>query len=172
MNKLTNDTSVVDVNNKSSEKSSLALTCEKSNYLVRFINSINLLQERSDIVNSELDLEAIEFSVLTYATAMAAEYAIIMEENKPELTQDQWNALYCVYNGYAPSEDPQREARSLPWRIREGYQYDVQVRDSLGSKEQAIGFIEEVNGWSITTQLSAIYFAKAFWSNSSNSYLS
>lgn len=96
--------------------------------------------------------------------AMAAEYALIMEENKPELTQGQWSALHCVYNGYAPSEDPQREARLLSWHISEGYQYDEQVREFLGSEEQAIAFIEEVKGWSLTKQLSAIYYAKAFWS--------
>lgn len=96
--------------------------------------------------------------------SMAAEYALIMEENKPELTQDQWNALYSLYNGYMPSEDAQREARLLSWHISEGYQYDSSIAEMIGSEEQAVAFIEEVKGWSLTKQLSAIYFAKAFWS--------
>lgn len=96
--------------------------------------------------------------------AMADEYALIMQENKPELTEQQWNALYCVYNGYASSEDAKQEARLLHWHISEGYQYDEQVRDLLGSEEQALQFIEYIKGWPITQQLSAIYYAKSFWS--------
>lgn len=96
--------------------------------------------------------------------AMSEEYALVMEDNKPELNKNQWTALYCVYNGYAPSEDAYREARLLPWHISEGYQYDEQVRDLLGTEEQAIEFIEQTKHWSISQQLSAIYYAKAFWS--------
>lgn len=95
---------------------------------------------------------------------MAAEYELMLKENKPELTQGQWNALYFLYNGYMPSEDPQREARLLAWHISDGYQYDEQVRDFLGSEEQAVAFINEVKDWSLTKQLSAIYHAKAYWS--------
>ncbi|WP_240472812.1 hypothetical protein [Salinivibrio socompensis] len=94
---------------------------------------------------------------------MASEYAVIMEENKPELTEDQWNALYSVYNGYMPSEDANREARLLSWHVSEGYQYDDTVREFLGAKENAVDFINEIKGWSLTKQLSAIYHAKKFW---------
>jgi hypothetical protein len=96
--------------------------------------------------------------------ALADEYTVIMDENKPELSEKKWLALYCVYNGYVPSEDAQREARLLSWHISEGYQYDEQVRDALGSEEEAVAFIEQIKEWSITTQLSAIYHAKKFWS--------
>lgn len=96
--------------------------------------------------------------------AMADEYAIIVEENKPELTEGQWNALYSLYNGYAPSEDAKREARLLSWHISEGYQYDQSVKEFLGTEEEAVRFLEEVKSWSLTKQLSAIYHAKKFWS--------
>ncbi len=96
--------------------------------------------------------------------AMADEYRIVMEENKPELGDNQWNALYCLYNGYMPSEDAQREARLLSWHVSEGYQYDAQVTEFLGSKEEAIAFMEEIKTWSLTKQLSAIYHAKQYWS--------
>ena len=66
---------------------------------------------------------------------MAAEYALIMEENKPELTFNQWNALYCLYNGYMPSEYPEREARLLWWHISEGYTWDEQIKEFLGTQE-------------------------------------
>lgn len=95
--------------------------------------------------------------------AMADEYALIMQENKPELTDQQWQAIYCVYNGYMPSEDAQREARLLSWHISEGYQCDEQVRDALGSEETAIAFMDEIKSWTLTKQLSAIYHAKKFW---------
>ncbi|EGR0592935.1 TPA: hypothetical protein P7L42_003373 [Vibrio cholerae] len=95
--------------------------------------------------------------------AMADEYTLIMQENKPELTQEQWNALYSVYNGYMPSEDAQREARLLSWHVSEGYQYDQTVRELLGTEQDAVRFIEEIKSWTLTKQLSAIYHAKKFW---------
>lgn len=95
--------------------------------------------------------------------AMADEYQLIMEENKPELTDNQWNSLYCLYNGYMPSEDAQREARLLSWHVSEGYQYDAQVTEFLGEQEEAIAFIEDIKTWSLTKQLSAIYHAKKYW---------
>ncbi|WP_172565570.1 hypothetical protein [Vibrio navarrensis] len=95
--------------------------------------------------------------------AMAEEYALIMQENKPELTEGQWNALYSVYNGYMPSEDAQREARLLSWHISEGYQYDQTVREFLGTVEEATAFIEEIKSWPLTKQFSAIYHAKKYW---------
>lgn len=96
--------------------------------------------------------------------ALAAEYVLIMEENKPELTSDQWNVLYSIYNGHLTSDNPQREARLLAWHISEGYQYDSTITEFLGDKESATAFIEEVKTWPITKQLSAIYHAKKFWS--------
>lgn len=96
---------------------------------------------------------------------MADEYLIMIQENKPELSPNKWNALYCAYNGYLPSEDPQKEARLLSWHISEGYQYNEQIRDFLGSKEEAIDFIEEIKTWPLTKQLSAIYHAKEYWIN-------
>lgn len=94
---------------------------------------------------------------------MALEYVLMMEENKPELTASQWNALYCVYNGYAPSNDPRQEARLLSWHVSEGYQFDEQIQELLGTEESAVAFINEIKGWSLTKQLSAIYHAKKFW---------
>lgn len=96
--------------------------------------------------------------------AMADEYRLVMEDNKPDLTDNQWNALYCVYNGYMPSEDAQREARLLPWHVSEGYQYDAQVTKLLGTDEEAVAFIEDLKTWSLTKQLSAIFHVKEFWS--------
>ncbi|WP_042990215.1 hypothetical protein [Vibrio cholerae] len=95
--------------------------------------------------------------------AMADEYALIMQENRPELTEKQWLALYCVYNGYLPREDAKLEARLLSWHVSEGYQYDSQVRDALGSEQDAIAFMDEIKSWTLTKQLSAIYHAKKFW---------
>lgn len=95
--------------------------------------------------------------------AMADGYQLIMSENKPELTDNQWNALYCLYNGHIPSEDAQHEARLLSWHVSEGYQYDAQVTEFLGSEQDAISFIEDIKSWSLTKQLSAIYHAKKYW---------
>lgn len=94
--------------------------------------------------------------------AIADEYSIIMQENKPQLTDNEWKALQCVYNGYLPSEDAQREARLLSWHVSEGYQYDSQVQQLL-EKDKVIEFIERIKNWSLTVQLSAIYHAKKFW---------
>lgn len=91
------------------------------------------------------------------------EYSLMLEENKPELTADQWNALYCVYNGYEPSNDPRQEARLLSWHVSEGYQFDEQVRGFLGSEGNASEFINQIKGWPLSVQLSAIYHARKFW---------
>lgn len=69
----------------------------------------------------------------------------------------------CLYNGHIPSEDAQHEARLLSWHVSEGYQYDAQVTEFLGSEQDAISFIEDIKSWSLTKQLSAIYHAKKYW---------
>lgn len=95
--------------------------------------------------------------------AMAEQLNIFIEELTPALTKGQWDALYCLYNGYMPHPDPKEEARLLAWHISEGYQYDAQVTEFLGSKADAIAFIEQVKAYSLAQRLCIIYKAKQFW---------
>lgn len=94
--------------------------------------------------------------------AACCEHRLIMEAEKPELTDKQWLALACAYNGYLPSEDPAHEASVLPWHISEAEEYDENFREIIGDEYQAL--FNAIQGMSVTQRLSAIYHAKAYWS--------
>lgn len=96
--------------------------------------------------------------------AMAEQYKVMIDENMPELSENEKNAFRCVFNGYMPSGNLDQEIRLLSWHISEGYQYDEQVRDFIGSEEAAVGLIERVKGWSKSQCLAVMYDARAFWS--------
>lgn len=126
--------------------------------------SVRLVEEAANICRSMLRKNAQgEMNWSGAINSALLEYSLMLEENKPELTANQWNALYCVYNGYEPSNDPRQEARLLSWHVSEGYQFDEQVREFLGSEDNASEFIKQIKGWSLSKQLSAIYHAKKFW---------
>lgn len=94
---------------------------------------------------------------------MTAHFELFINDNTPELTDSEWNVFYCAYNGYMPSQDQEREARMLSWHISEGYQYDEQIREFIGSEAAAVALIDRVKSWSLSQQLAVIYKAKAFW---------
>ncbi|MGL6121468.1 MAG: hypothetical protein ACRC1W_00220 [Shewanella sp.] len=94
---------------------------------------------------------------------MAEQFTILMADATPALTNDEWNAFYCVHNGYMPHPDPQMEADSLGWHISEGWQYDEQVREFLGTEESAIALCQRIEDWSTSQRLAVIYKARAFW---------
>lgn len=99
--------------------------------------------------------------------AMAEHMQLFITELTPELTKNQWNAFYCVYNGYFPHPDAKEEARLLHWHISEGYQYDSQVTEFLGNEAEAIAFIEKVKNFSLVEKFCIIYKAKQFWRQNS-----
>lgn len=96
--------------------------------------------------------------------AMAEQYSILIEECRPAMTDNQALAIACCYNGYMPSDSLQQELRLLPWHISEGYQYDEQVRDLIGTEEDAQSFIEQAKNWTDAQRLSVIFQAKSYWS--------
>lgn len=95
--------------------------------------------------------------------AMAEHLRIFVDALTPELTQNQWNALYCCYNGYIPHPDPKEEARLLPWHLQEGYRYDEQVSEFLGEGKEVESFFSKMESFSLEQRLCLIYKAKAFW---------
>ena len=95
--------------------------------------------------------------------AMAEQYKVFADDCLPDLTNNQLNAFYCIYNGYIAPPKMQQEIDMLPWNISEGYQYDEQVRDLLGSEQNALAFIEQVKKWSKSQKLAVIYKVRAFW---------
>tara|TARA_R110002033_G_scaffold171199_1_gene218049 strand:+ start:20503 stop:20907 length:405 start_codon:yes stop_codon:yes gene_type:complete len=97
--------------------------------------------------------------------AMAEQYKLLIDDNMPEMLDNQWNALYCAFNGYIPHPSPEEEAKLLPWHISEGYQYDEQVRHFLGDEAQAVAFVEVLKLMSLSQRLSVIYKARAYWRN-------
>lgn len=126
--------------------------------------SVRLIEEAAKVCRSMLRKNAQgEMNWSGAINSALLEYSLMLEENKPELTANQWNALYCVYNGYEPSSDPRQEARLLSWHVSEGYQFDEQVRGFLGSEGNASEFINQIKDWSLSKQLSAIYHARKFW---------
>lgn len=98
--------------------------------------------------------------------SMAEQFDILIEQSLPSLTQNQSTSFACIYNGYAPSDSIQQEIRLLAWHISEGYQYDEQVRDLIGTEEEAVAFIEQVKSWNDAEKLAVIYKARRFWSDS------
>lgn len=95
--------------------------------------------------------------------ALAAQFEILVADNTPKLTDQEWNAFYCLYNGYFPSQNYAEEARKLWWHVSEGYQYDEQIKYFIGSEEDAIALIDRVKKWSISEQLAVIYKAQSYW---------
>lgn len=95
--------------------------------------------------------------------AMAEQYQIFLTDCLPELSDYEKKAFYCVYNGYLPHPDINEEMHGLHWAISEGYHYDEQVRDFLGTEEQAGLFVERIKNWSRSEKLAVIYMAKAYW---------
>lgn len=126
--------------------------------------SVRLVDETIRLCNELSDVPgAVNWS--GSINAMAEQYKILVEGCVPALTENQWKAFYCLYNGYMPHPSIQEEAKLLPWHVSEGWQYDAQVTEFLGSKEQAIQFLEQVKGWSTAQRVAVIYKAKAFWRN-------
>lgn len=101
--------------------------------------------------------------------AMAEQYKIFAEENLPTLSDKQKLAFYCAYNGYMPHPNISEEIKMLSWNISEGYQYDEQIRDALGSSDNASEFINIVNGWSDSQKLAVIFMARSFWRSGQSS---
>lgn len=97
--------------------------------------------------------------------AMAEQFALIVGELKPEFTSEQWNAIYCCFNGYAPHPDLMQEIATLPWHIDQGYQYDAQVTEFLGDQTAAAAFINQIKALSPAQRLAVIYQANKFWRN-------
>lgn len=95
--------------------------------------------------------------------AMAQQYKILVDECLPKLSNDEKTAFYCAYNGYTPHPELDMEINQLHWNISEGYQYDEQIRDLLGTKEQAVEFIERIQSWTKPEKLAVIYMARAYW---------
>lgn len=95
--------------------------------------------------------------------AMAEYFKIFAGECLPELTPSQKNTFYCAYNGYISGVDLSQEIKMLPWNISEGYQYDEQIREFLGTEKKAAEFIERIKNWSDGEKLAVIYMAKSYW---------
>jgi hypothetical protein len=95
--------------------------------------------------------------------AMADQYRIFVNDNLPTLSDNEWAALYCTYNGYIPHPDIKQEIASLHWHISEGYQYDEQIRELIGSEENAVRLIERIKSWTNSQKLAVIFKARAYW---------
>jgi hypothetical protein len=95
--------------------------------------------------------------------AMAEQYRLLVESSMPTLSEKEKTAFYCVYNGYIPHPDLSVELNHLHWNISEGYQYDQQVSDLLGSKEKAVAFVDRIKSWTTPEKLAVIYMAKSYW---------
>ncbi|MGL4638492.1 MAG: hypothetical protein ACRDCT_10430 [Shewanella sp.] len=96
---------------------------------------------------------------------MAEQFTLLIEDATPALTDMEWNAFYSLHNGYMPHPSPKQEADLLFWHISEGWQYDGQVREFLGTEEAALNLIERIKGWSTSQRLAVIYKARAYWRN-------
>jgi predicted oxidoreductase len=96
--------------------------------------------------------------------AMAEQYQLLIKEAMPEMQENQWNAIYCCFNGYAPHPDINQEINMLPWHIEQGCEFDDQVRDFLGDEQQSKLFIETIKQMSPSQRLAIIYKARTYWS--------
>lgn len=100
--------------------------------------------------------------------SMAEHLVIFIDALTPELTKNQWNALYCIYNGYFPHPDIKEEARLLGWHLREGYKYDEQIKEFIGANDDAETFFQQIDEFTLEQKLCLIYKAKAFWVKASS----
>lgn len=99
---------------------------------------------------------------------IAEQFLLLIEDNTPELTENEWNAFRCLYNGYMSNPDIETELKLLPWHVSEGLKYDEQVRqfiadDTLAGPEQCQAFFDKVNSWNKAQRIAVIYKAKEFW---------
>lgn len=124
--------------------------------------SVRLVDETIIVCNNLTD-HAGDINWSGSINALAERFTLLIEDNTPELTDNEWNAFYCGQNGYMPHPDAKTEADLLSWHISEGYQYDSQVRDFLGTDEAALNLIERVKSWSTSQRLAVIYKARAYW---------
>ena len=97
---------------------------------------------------------------------MAEQYQLLIKEAMPVMQENQWNAIYCCFNGYAPHPDINQEINMLPWHIEQGCEFDDQVMDLLGDEQQSKLFIEAIKQMSSSQRLAIIYKAREFWSKS------
>lgn len=95
--------------------------------------------------------------------AVFEQFSIFVDDNLPELTERQWNAFYCAFNGRLCHQSILEECKILHFTLDQNYQYDSQVQDFLGDKEQAVEFISSVNEWPVSTKLAVIYKARSYW---------
>jgi len=98
--------------------------------------------------------------------SMAAQYQLFIDDNTPELPENEWNALYCCFNGYMPHPEICQEIALLPWHVDQGYQYEEQVRQFLGSGETAKELIKKLENMTTSQKLAVIFEARGFWRSS------
>ena len=96
---------------------------------------------------------------------MAELFNLFITDNTPELTENEWNVFYYIYNGYMPHPIAAEEAKLLSWHIIEGYRNDELVRQFLTDETQAIKLVVRVKSWSTSQRLAVIYKAKALFKN-------
>ncbi len=94
---------------------------------------------------------------------MATQFEMLIHNNTPMLTDNEWNVFYCAYNGYMPSKDCLLEAESLHLHVSDGYKFDDQIRQFIGSEEAALELTNRVELWSLSEKIAVTYKAKSFW---------
>lgn len=129
--------------------------------------SVRLVDETITVCNNLTDHTG-EINWSGSINALAERFTLLIDDNTPELTENEWNVFYSGQNGYMPHPNPKVEADTLPWHISEGYQYDEQIREFLGSEEAALDLIERVKSWSTSERLAVIYKSRAFWRKGPN----
>lgn len=95
--------------------------------------------------------------------AIAEQYKKFVTECLPTLSDNEKKAFYYTYNGYSAHPQLEMELNQLHWNISEGYQYDEQMQGFLGTKDQAIEFIERIQSWSKPEKMAVVYMSRAYW---------
>ena len=127
--------------------------------------SVRLVDETIKILNNLTEHQgAVNWS--GSINKMAEQFGILITENLPILSDNEKNALYCMFNGYHSNPVLEQELQNLPWQIDQSYQYDSQVTDLLGTPEQMIEFRERAKKWTNSEKLAVIYFSKSYWRKS------
>ena len=120
---------------------------------------VRLVPATETIFNNMTLLGDVNYTVCV--NSLAEQYALLIEEAAPPLSDNEWNALSASYNGYIPPDRATEEAEGLAWHVSEGVRYDPDVRQFFLSSAEANAFIERIESWSISQCLAVIYKTKA-----------
>lgn len=96
--------------------------------------------------------------------ALAERYAMFVDDNLPELSEREWYAFYCAYNGRMSHHDIKAEVKMMHFGISESWEHDELVHESLTEAEM-FELVAKIKSWSLSQKLAVYHKVRAYWRN-------